>query len=641
MDEATALALHGAGRHAEAEAAYQAILAARPASPQALFGYGVLHYQRGDAAAAETWLTRAIGENDTTAEYYFNRGLARARLGRPAEAAADFAAASRLNPAWPEPHYDRANALAELGQTDAAVAAFRAALKLQPGFTQAEANLASLLHDTGQTAPALAAYRRLLARDANLPEVQNNYGALLRGQGDTIAAEAAFRHALRLDADFAPALNNLGALLIDIDPSRRDEGLALLRRAQSVLERRLAAGPATLKDRLLLASTLLECRAFAPAIAALRAAIAAHPAAVGARIELAGALNEAGHHAEALAALPDANGAKPDLKLLLCRAGVLQANGHASEAEAAFRAARRLAPQNLWAKFQLAFQRLRAGDLAEGFALFEARIKLFGHTPPGGLWDGTRPAGKHLVVHAEEGLGDTIQFARFVPDLLSRGARVTFRVPPALLRLVARLDGAAALRCAPNDVPVPAADGAALVMSLPRLLGVTERTLRPGPYLAADPARWQRWLGPAPRRRIGLAWSGNPDYGLDHLRSIPPALLAPLAAVPDVEWISLQRGAPAGAIPGLTLRVPDFIADLADTADLVAALDRVITVDTVIVHLAGALGRPTWLLDRANPDWRWGATKWYDSVRIFRQPHDHDWPAVIEKVVLSLKSEIP
>jgi hypothetical protein len=214
-------------------------------------------------------------------------------------------------------------------------------------------------------------------------------------------------------------------------------------------------------------------------------------------------------------------------------------------------------------------------------------------------------------------------------------------VPPPLVRLFGGLAEGVVVHH--TGATIPAFDAWALVMGLPRLLGVGDPATLGAPYLRADPAlvaAWRAWL-PATGVRVGVAWAGNRSYAVDHLRSIAPAQLAPLLAVPGVHWVSLQPGAADDAVPGARLLSPwDRITDMADTAALVETLDLVITVDTAMAHLAGALGRPVWLLNRFNSDWRWqtgGAHSiWYHSLRQFRQVRAGDWSAPVAAAAAEL-----
>jgi len=640
---ARGLQAHLAGDMAAAAAAYRAVLAADPTQAEALHGLGVITYRQGRAAEAAGLLQGAVARAPERAEFWFNLGLALLAAGAAADAVAAFESAARLRPEWPEAQYDLGNARRTAGDLAGAARAFRQALKLRPGYVHAEVNLANVLKDEGKLDQALAAYRRVLARNPNLPETQNNLGAALVEAGDRRGAEAAFRAALAGKPDFPAAMANLGSLLqAEGDERRKAEARRMFQAAAALIGPQ--AGPETL---LLLGECRLGMRDFAGAVAALRKAVGAFPESAPeswrARLDLAEALRQWGRLEEADLALPETVPAAARLRLLLARGALRRDQQRLEEAAADCRAALRLAPKSHLARYNLGHALLTAGKLAEGFAAFEARVELARpRQPPGRAWEGGNPRGRHLLVVSEEGLGDTIQFARFLPRLARAGARVTLMTAPALLRLFGSLEGGIEL-VSDRGAP-PRADGWALLMSLPRLLGLGDLAVLGAPYLRGDGDATARFasLLPAGGLRVGIAWAGSPTYGVDHLRSCPPAGLAPLMAVPGVQWVSLQLGAAADALPGARLAVFDGdIKDMADTAALIGALDLVISVDTGVAHLAGALGKPVWLLNRFNTCWRWqtGADDsiWYGSMRQFRQSVPGEWGEPVARMAEALR----
>ena len=244
-------------------------------------------------------------------------------------------------------------------------------------------------------------------------------------------------------------------------------------------------------------------------------------------------------------------------------------------------------------------------------------------------------------MRAEQGLGDTIQFARYLPLLAERGAKVVLACAPPLVPLLRTIPG---VTVAPKDGVLPAYDFWVDQMSLPRLFGTGAETIPAAQgYITADPARVAAWRPVArSRARVGIVWAGNPAYANDRRRSMPVAALAPILAVPGVEWISLQAGPASGAItawfgiPDLSERLTDFAA----TAALVATLDLVITVDTSTAHLAGAMGKTAWVMLAHAADWRWmhgrEDSPWYASMRLFRQSAPGDWAGVAQRVAAAV-----
>jgi hypothetical protein len=296
---------------------------------------------------------------------------------------------------------------------------------------------------------------------------------------------------------------------------------------------------------------------------------------------------------------------------------------------------------------------LLRGEYAEGWREFEWRwrggtaeeIKLRGFAEP--QWQGEDVAGKTLLLHAEQGFGDTLQFCRYA-SLVGATARVILEVQPPLVRLCSGLAGVA--RVVARGEPPPAFDLHCPLMSLPLAVGTTLDTIPSGvPYLAADPelvVGWRERLAGLDGLRVGLVWAGSlrpePELSaIDRRRSITLAMMASLGEASGVSFISLQKGEPAAqsANAALGLALHDFTAnlqDFADTAALIEALDLVISVDTSVAHLAGALGKPIWLLNRFDTCWRWLLNRddspWYPQLRQFRQPSPGDWNSVMRAV---------
>ena len=324
--------------------------------------------------------------------------------------------------------------------------------------------------------------------------------------------------------------------------------------------------------------------------------------------------------------------------------------GRPDQALPCFRTAIALSPDYAMAHKNLAMVLLAQGVMPLGWQEYEWRWKLPAMAAslarfPQPQWRGEPAAGRTLLAHAEQGLGDTVQFCRYATLAAARGLRVTVQAPRPLLRLLRTLPGVD--RVVETGAPPPAADLHCPMLSLPLAFGATLATI-PAPlgYLRADPAqahaaglRLNR--SAAGKLRIGLAWAGNPALAADRRRSLRPEQLVPLSGLRAAHLVSLQRG--SRPPPGLALADPMPDArDLADTAALIANLDLVISVDSVVAHLAAALGKPVWLLDRFDPCWRWLAGRsdspWYPTLRIYRQSQPGDWPGVLARVVRDLNS---
>jgi Flp pilus assembly protein TadD len=447
----------------------------------------------------------------------------------------------------------------------------------------------------------------MLLEPADVP-LRNDLGALLAEQGRHAEAEETFRGALARDPRSADALANLSASLGALN--RVEEALAA---GQQAVRLRPDHANAWANFGVLLA----RLGRLADAAAACRTAIRLRPDHANAHVNLGLALSGQGRLEEAITAL---------------------------------RRAIQIAPDHPDARKNLAMTLLLLGHLAEGFAMYEHRRPPCpaGLSPGPPRWRGESLAGGTILLHAEQGLGDTIQFVRYVPEVAQRSAgRVLLVAPPPLTRLLAGLPGLNGL-LRPGEPAPPAAAQCAL-LSLPHTLGTTlESVPAPVPYLRAEPealARWRERLARLPGLRVGLAWAGNPNHGNDHNRSIAPPQLAPLWAVREVSWVSLQVGARQGALrghapDGAVLDLAPALTDFAETAAAMAQLDLVVTVDTAVAHLAGALGRPVWTMLPALPDWRWllgrEDTPWYPSMRLFRQAQAGDWQRVVARVAASV-----
>jgi hypothetical protein len=298
----------------------------------------------------------------------------------------------------------------------------------------------------------------------------------------------------------------------------------------------------------------------------------------------------------------------------------------------------------------LAHALLSSGELAEGFGEFEWRWKSAGFEArrefPQPVWNGKDHAGTVLLT-TEQGYGDTIQFIRYAPLVADRCGRVLLQCHRELISLVEGVPGLA--QVIPLSAKLPAFDAHCTLLSLPHIFATTLATIPATvPYLKADPASAAAWAAKLPddrRLKIGLAWAGNPLHKNDRNRSLPLAALAPLAAVPGAVFFSLQKGAPGeqAKTPPDGMEIIDYmddVRDFADAAALIANLDLVISVDTVIVHIAGAMAKPVWTLLPFSPDWRWmldrSDSPWYPTMRLFRQPAIGDWASVMQSVAAEL-----
>jgi Flp pilus assembly protein TadD len=421
--------------------------------------------------------------------------------------------------------------------------------------------------------------------------------------------------------------------------------------AETCLRAVALANPRFAEAQFNLGLVLRARRRLLPAVHCFRTALRLAPGLADAHGALAAVLQRLGETAEAERHCRAALEARPSLMFARLLLGdLLREQGRLAEASQVYDAILAATPQSPDARFGRAFLDLLEGDFAQGLAGYEARPARRAPVPPAlqPEWRGEDPAGRTFLLYAEQGQGDTLQFLRFAPVLAARGAKVLLAVPGPLMALAAGLPGVEVVQ---PSFELPWFDFGLPLPSLALRLGARLDDLpgRAG-YLSAPEDRaaaWRRRLGPSPHPSIVVAWAGNPDHPNDHNRSMTSEDLAPLLRLPGVRWLSVQAGPEAVALRRFRkaeiLDLSAELGDFADTAAIVAEADLVISVDTALCHLAGALGRPVWTLLPYAPDWRWLQDRpdspWYASMRLFRQPAPRDWTGVVAAVGEALRAQ--
>ena len=608
------LAYLSAGQLVEAERSFAGVVAREPRHLQGLLALGVIAWQQQRQPAALTYARKAAAIAPKLAAGHLLLARVLREGGRLADAITAFRAALRLAPADTAARFELAQVLADAALLDEAALCYRTALQGEPANAAGHYNLGNLLLRLGQPGAAVECYQSALVLQPANRHARNNLAAALRKGGRVEEAEQEYRALTEQCPDMVDAHNNLGTLLFE--DGRFAEAVPCFQQA-------LFLRPDHADAANNLGSALIELGDYAAAKQCLQGAVELGP----------------------LQALPRSN-----------LGAALRELGDVAAAEACFRQAVRLAGDTVAARNNLATTLLQTGRLQEGWALYESRWET-PTLPPRPfsqpLWQGETLGNQVLLLHAEQGMGDTLQFCRYV-RLAAQRARVVLEVQPALRRLLAR---------SLPDVEQIVARGEALprfdrhcpLLSLPRLFGTVLETIPAEmPYLSPDPADgavWQSRLAALPGRRVGLVWRGNQAFAdAKRKRDLDPAYLAMLAGLPGVSFVSLQKDLDAerqAAVRDL-LPMTDWTADLTDfaqTAALIAGLDLVIGVDTAVIHLAGALGRPVWLLNRFDPCWRWLRERedspWYPTLRQFRQPAVGDWAGVLQRVHAALASVAP
>ncbi|CAN5188396.1 tetratricopeptide repeat protein [soil metagenome] len=612
-------------------------------------------------------------------------GDIRLKQGRPRDAVRDFDAALKMAPSFPEAHANRGVALQEMGRLNEALAAEERALSYRADYATAHFNRGNILDALGRHDDAVAAYGRALRIQPEFAEALLNRGNALIAKGDRLEALKDFRRALDLRPNFASA--HLGVAAIQSDLRQFDLALAAVDAA-------VTADPLDFTARRMRAKVLLAAGRHEEALTTADALVAHFPHEAKAHMHRAQALEKLRLPDEALAAADEAVRLDPkDHEAHTARAMVLSHLGRYEEQWQALDTAGRLGAASYFylharaialtdigdlenailaydraiekdpidpiAHYHRSFANLTLGNHAEGWPGHEWRLKLPEFSHPDLLrlarrWSGEDLTGKKILLYYEQGHGDTIQFLRFVPQVVQRGAKVTVLVYEALRRLVAEsfpdvdVTGTLGMRSG-FDFQSP-------LMSLPNVLHTSEATIpRNVPYIAINPERvekWRRRLG-ADGFRIGITWQGNPKYPGDRRRSIPLRQFAPLAAVPGVRLISLQSfngldqlsALPEGMkVDTLGEEIVDNPDGFRDVAAVMANLDLMVMSDSAPPHLAGALGRPVWVALGMRPDWRWQIDRsdspWYPTMRLFRQTRLGDWESVFAEIAGALRTEV-
>jgi tetratricopeptide (TPR) repeat protein len=673
-----------AGRAFEAVACLRAYEEVTFASDVACNILGLLHASLGENRAALDCFDRALRIGPRTAALLANRAVTLQRLGDLEAALRSFGEALEWGQANADLHYNRATTLHLLGRLDEALASYDAALGLQPSYPQALASRAIVLQELGKTQAALASYDMAIRAAPTDPVTFYNRGTLLRSLDRAEEALASYRRAVELRPDYTDALLACAVALHAL--KRFPEALVCCDQVLRIDPRNFDA----LFNR---GNCLQELRHHAAALEAYDASLAVRPGDAGTYCNRAVTLLDLDRHEEALVSCDAALRLKPDFpEALSNRGNVLLRKLDFEGARASFNAALELRPDYVEALGNRGVALKELGLFAEAMASFDAALAidpLFAHAlnnkgalllllgrfvagweayesrwmaenlPVNALprtwpqWSGEPLANKRILVLDEQGLGDVIQFSRYLPLLVRAGAAVTFVCRRHMHRLLAGLAEPIQLLAEPPqgcsfDYEIP-------LVSLPRAFHTDLSNMENRvPYLQPDAGLVEHWRARvgAAGLRIGICWQGNPNPRADVARAVPLPFFDALAQVPGVRLISLQRHFGLEQLAGLprTLVVEDLGKDFdagpdafVDAAAVMASLDLIVTCDTSIAHLAGALGRPVWVALKRVPDWRFmlegDDMPWYPTMRLFRQSSRGDWAGVFERIAAALRRE--
>ncbi|WP_233865336.1 tetratricopeptide repeat protein [Paraburkholderia adhaesiva] len=602
---------------------------------------------------AERLYRQVRDQHPDVPEAHNNHGVMLLRVARLQEAEDAFRQALALRPDYLETCYNLALVLQAADRPRDAEAAYRHALTIQPGHAESHHNLGNVLKTLGRLQEAEVAYRRAIEIRPQYPLALNNLASVLKLRERYIEAELACRCALELQPRYADALITHGTIL---------EKLGRLPEAETAYRQAIAIRPDLVESHYNLGNVLQTLGRLDTAEASYREALALRPDSIEVLNNLGGLLQARGLPEQAAALYRQALALRPGLSVAHYNLGtVLKSLDCFAEAEAEYRAALAIDPAYADARFGLATLLLSFGRYEEAWAEYESRYEpeRFVHRKsevvlqPCPRWRGESLQGRSLLVWQEDGLGDMVQFGRYLTRLKSLGVScLTVACLPPLHRLLRSVEGV--------DEVVDHADAQARagtfdcwtsLMSVPLRLGmvdhVQDEALSPAVYLKPDPVLVERWRARLdvlpPGLRVGLVWKGNPKHHNDANRSLPSlAALEPLWQVPGVQFVSLQKG--QGEDEAATppegqslLHLGSEIVDLADSVAIVALLDLVICVDTAIAHVAGSVGTPCWvLLPAQDIDWRWmhgrEDSPWYPGVRLFRRSTSSLWPELVQRV---------
>ncbi len=644
---ATALALHQQGRLDQAAVLYQEILQSQPQHFEALQLLATVALQQQNPVVAVALFDQALAINPRHPSALNNRGNALRDLKRPAEALESYDRALKIKPDYAEALSNRGAALRDLNRPAEALESCDRALAIKPGFADALSNRGAALQDLRRLEEVPALQKQVDA--AAQGETAKLATALaLHQQGRLDQAAVLYQEILQLQPQHFEALQLLAT--IALQQKRPEVAVALFDQALAINPRH----PSALNNR---GNALRDLNRPAEALASYDAALRIKADYVEALSGRGNALHDLESYEEALASYDQALKIRPDYaEAHNNRGNVLQGLKRLDEALRDFERALQIRPDYAEAHWNEGLCRLLMGDFSGGWLKYEWRWQrepgsssLRNFSRP--LWLGREKLeGKTILLHAEQGLGDTIQFCRYARQVAALGARVALEVQPPLKTLLHDLDGVSLVlgkgeRLPDFDVHCP-------LMSLPLALQVGMANITGSAYLRSDPkklAEWQTRLGNDRQRKVGLVWSGSAGHPHDHNRSLTLENIKTLVTA-QASYYCLQKEWRAAESPTLVSAsgievLGESLKDFSDTAAVVAWMDLVITVDTSVAHLAGAMGKEVWILLPFSPDWRWLLDRrdspWYSSARLFRQPALGDWASVLVQVQAALKLRFP
>ena len=568
--------------------------------------------------------------------------------GQVSQAEQAFTQLVEEHPAWGEALHMRGVCLLQLKQHGAALPVLQLAAQYTPHDPSVHSNLGLVFRALKRYAESLAAYDKALQIKPDFAQAWANRGNVLRDMGQGEQAVTAYQKALHWQPDYAQALHGLGLAYGDL--KRWRESLAAFDAA-------LVQKPDYVVAYMDRGNTLRELERVPEALQSYERALQLNPHYAQAWSNRGVVLKRLGRMDDAAASYERAIALDPEfVDAMVNYATLLKDMMRLPAAVAMNGRALALDPDNSGAHLNVAICHLVAGDWSQGWTHYEWRwkteqLKDGVRTFAQPQWGGEPLQGKTILLHAEQGLGDTLQFCRFTQALAARGARVLLEVQAPLLVLLAQLPGVHGLIA--RGQPLPAFDLHCPLLSVPLALGLTLDNMPPAQtYLQADAALARTWaekVGSGPTLCVGLVWSGRPEHKNDHNRSVPLAEFQHMLR-PDQRYHCLQKEFRSADLQTLATRSDIAVWDaqlnsFSDTAALIATMDLVVSVDTSVAHLAAAMGKPVWLLLPFSPDWRWVVGRddspWYPHMRLFRQADTGQWAPVLEQIHQALGQFTP
>lgn len=636
-----ALQLHKNGKINEAKNLYLSLLATYSGSPRLLNNLAIIECQQGYFESGLEYLEQSLGIDPNQFTAYGNRGAALFALHRLDEAYSDYSKAISLNNNYAEGYYNRGILHEKYGRHEDALSDYNKAIALKSNYTNAYNNRGNVLKELKKYQEALSSYEYAISLNPRHAEAHYNRGVVLKELNRYQDAVESYTNAFSLKNDYVDAYNNCGNAFITL--KRLEDALACFQKAIEINPNYAFAYNGQ-------GNVLMELKRFDEALVSYEKAISLNSLSPFPHNGMGNVLQELKRFDDAIL------GYEKVMSLVPTSAGAYTNKGLAmqglknfDEALQNFDKAIELNPEMADPHWNKALLKILKGEYEEGWQLYEYRRykqDLKGSYPiyEQPLWLGQESiADKTLYIYPEQGLGDFIQFCRYVPLVENLGARVVLKVPNALYATIKTMGLNA--RIVRNDEKVDEFDFHCPIMSLPLAFKTTVETIpNKIPYFFSDPFKrdyWQRKFAYASNSlKVGLVWSGSKDHKKDHDRSLRLEQLAPILDLP-VTFYSMQKE--VRQQDKITLSKFDHIQqyheelnDFSDTAAMVDCLDLIISVDTSVAHLAGAMGKNVWILISYLPDYRWMLdredTPWYPTARLFRQPNVGDWDGTILKV---------